>query len=651
MSIRVILTLVLAPLVLAACETVHVPSGPVAGGPLAPDEILLVQNETRALTFRSCKGCTNKGGPLHLRFRLNGDNLIYQVAHAPLSNRPFQPKAPYWINVPIWFNGLQGMSLGLGGFDFAEASKVTGADGRTWYVTDWYWNGFLYKDLDRHGESYPFASTERTREHRRAILALMREKIAAGMQIDTWPLEFTIPTVPTGVEWMRARTLTGEAALAAFADPASAYEQHVAAVDQAQVDHSAGLKAADSANRSYQRFVARELTPLTVAGLVGQRNCPGLPYPLEINYSPPETFYGEAQNALRRATCYTEALEAFDPDALADRYEEVAGEESALFSETYGIERFSLADGEKEAAEAVASVNLALERADYLFKGGDITAKKRARARREQQQQTAMMQGLMAGLQGVEQTLQQRHDMAAARIARLQAEAVRNHVRKQRATTAAATTARTAGTTAAQTGATTAAQAGNAAAASGSTGSSPAAGKAPAGPMLTVYQASSAITSLPSDIPHCDQHQLDAARSQEVACTAVRLVSLPMVSAGDPERCTGDAERDVIDALESAVIGGIYRMQSVTRGELEKLRAHGRERTTATAGLFFEQDAARAQHELIEWKYGLSKAGRTALYFHDRTELVSHLRHRNCAAIRWEKPDGSTRIERLDRVQ
>jgi hypothetical protein len=628
------------------CETNEavLPAQPVAGPPLGANEIMLVDAQTQALTQQNCQGCSNAGGPAHLRLRLEGNNLAYQIAYAPLSNRPFDPDALYRVGIKIWFGGRPGHSLWLEGFDFSDARKVEGPDGLTYYFSDWYWNAAPYQNLVLEATNYPVLAFDFTRRDNLKILKLVQSKMTAGEKIVSWQMDFQFASKQGELLWTK-RNLRGDAALAALRDPAAAYAKYIEPIDAAYFAELRKRKAATGHNKAYRRFVNRVLKPHTLEGVVKKANCPSLPYRLEINYHPPQTFYDEGGNAVRRAECLHNALNAYDPDRLIEAYEKHLDEETSLFSTTYDIERFSLEESLEQPRQTARNIKVALNRADYLFEGGDITAQKRARKRAAQNREAASMQALMSGLQNLERDLQHRHDLAANRVARLQAQGVRNYrakLREQRARSDYRQTAsprRPASERQPEKVADTA------------SAGTKSASTAAAGPMIAVYQANSRITSLPKDIPHCDQNVLPQDRSLAVKCQAVKLVTLPRLGGKNPQSCSGDEEVDILDGYEASIIGGIYRMQAVTRGELERLRAEGERQTGKMTGLFFEQDAARATSRLIEWKYAHSKAGHGYRYFLDKTELRSFVRNNDCVAVRWTKSDGSTFIERLDRVR
>lgn len=197
-------------------------------------------------------------------------------------------------------------------------------------------------------------------------------------------------------------------------------------MDIAFVKNRVRKLATGPANSAYRTVVARNLPPLTVAGLVKQVNCPGLPYRHEYNYHLAQTFYDEGKKSQARADCIKRALAAYSPDALADLYEELSAAEMSLFAKSHGIERFSPIDADRQMKLAANDIQGTPNRADYLFEGGDFTARKRAQQRRSQEQQRAQMQGPMSGLQSIQQRLQQRHDGAGSRVAALQAEGIRN---------------------------------------------------------------------------------------------------------------------------------------------------------------------------------------------------------------------------------
>lgn len=637
---------------LSACQTTenHIPSQPIGKAPPAADEFILFDSLTWALPYQGCHGCPKDGGPVQVRVRLNGNNFIYQIAYAPLPDHRFDLNKLYNVEIKVWFNGRSGYSTILRDISFDDAKKETGPDGRSYYVTDWMWSGVHYNITSLGTDPYIFGKVyENIRNDRLKTLKAFHDNIAAGVHMKPWQLELTSVNYKANTSWHAQRTLHGDAAIAALKNPQAAYEQHFAAMDAAIFEDKAKTRAAQNDNKAYKQFVALELEPLTFEGIYNKAKCPALPYRLEYNYHPAQTFYDEAEKSLRRADCLNKVLANYDPGALADRYEQLSEEETALFEKTHGIKRFSLKDAHAQSRDATAYIRTALNRADYLFEGGDYTARKRAQTRRAQQQQRAQMQGLMAGLQGLQSSLQQRHDAAASRVARLQAQGVENHRRKlqaqrnQLSATARSATSNTA----------------SASSSSGSTGNNNSSSgqqtakvTAPKGPMIAAYQAASSITSLSKDIAHCDPGgAFDSTRIHEVKCTAVKLVRLPMLSPYRVKKCTGNPEVDVIDAHEGAIIGAVIRMQSVSRGELEKLRAIGKQRTNHLSGLFFEQGEPQASNELIEWKYRQTRQGTVDMYFRDRTELRTYVRNNNCAAILWTRVDGSTHEERLDRVR
>lgn len=170
--------------------------------------------------------------------------------------------------------------------------------------------------------------------------------------------------------------------------------------------------------------------------------------------------------------------------------------------------------------------------------------------------------------------------------------------------------------------------------------------------MITVYQASTSYTWLPSDIAHCDPGVLGAKRAGEIKCRAVEIVTLPMLFTDSIERkCTDNLDVDKVEACEATIIGGTYSMNAVTRDELAKLKALGDRRNSKTAAIFHMQHKTSAASEVIQWRCAWSRAGFGKMFFRDRTELVSYMRKHKCSTIEWTRPNNSTWVERLDRVR
>jgi vacuolar-type H+-ATPase subunit E/Vma4 len=647
MSIRRFILLALTSLGLAGCQTTgsELPSTPVSGGPLAANEVLIADGWSRSMLYKNCPECMNDGGALQVRMRLVGNNYIVKVAYAPPPGRSLDPGKVY--RVGFMWDRIHDNGLKIMDFTFAGGERVTHGDGRTYWVSDWLWNAATYNHLVNGKNIYLGYYGKEPHKKQLESLDHIRAKMAAGEKVLPWSLAIDFQPHINYRLW-RDRYLSGEAAIAALNDPESAYERHFAAMDAEMLAHRQKKKDAQPANKAYRAFVARNLVPLTVDGLLEEAKCPGLPYPIEYNYHPAQKFYDQAGWALQRADCYNRVLNAYDPGALADRYEEVSEEESRLYAETFEQKRFTLQGADKQTRLAAGEINTALKRADYLFKGGDYTARKRAQKRREQQQSRAQMQALMSGLQGIQNTLQQRHDLAASRVAALQAQGVNNYRRKleaQRSGTAALS-AKSAVSAAANSS-----RSSSASTASSSSGAAQTASMA-SGPMFTVYQASTTYKSLPSDIAHCDPGVFDAKRAGEIKCRAVELVTLPMLFTDNIDRkCTGNPDLDTVEAYEATIIGGIYSMNAVTRDELAKLKALGDRRNTKTAAIFHMQHRKSAAHELVQWRYAWSRKGFGKLYFQDRTELVSYVRKHNCTAIEWTRPDNSTWVERLNKVR
>jgi hypothetical protein len=634
-------------LFLSACQTTSTPSLPAQpiGGPVSePDEIVMFDAVTPSMTRRACNGCDNNGGPVQLRLRLNGDNFIFQIAHAPSPKERFDPKKLYKLEVLVWFNGRPGISTSLRGFSFGDARRETGPDGQTWYVTDWMWSSVQYNITTLGKKQYIFgSSTDMSLEHRRKTLKAIRDYIAAGSTFKPWEMKLELGNF-RGVEKHLERTLHGADAIAALKDPATAYEQNFAAMDEVIYEDKRKKELARDDNNAYWRFIRQELTPLTVNDMIKKAKCPDLGHRLQYNYHPIKDFYDGGNQSLRRAECYNKVLTDYDPDALINRYEQLSDQEDALFAKTHGIKRWSLDSALKQTGPAAREVRVAVDRAEYLFEGGDYTARAHAKQRANQRRERAQMQSLMSGLQGIQNTLQQRHDQAAARVAQLQAQGMANHrARLQAQRNQLSATSRSAASSA-----TSSSSSRN----TSSSSQQVAKATAPREPMIAVYMAASNITSAPQNMAHCDPGgAFDGNRIHEVKCRGVKVVRLPMLSPSRVKKCTGNPDTDVIDGHEGAIIGSIIRMEAVTRGELEKLRSIGKRQTNHLAGIFFEQAEPQATNELIEWKYEKTREGTIDRYFRDMTELRSYARNHNCAAILWTRADGSKYEERLDRVR
>ena len=634
-------------ILLSACQTTNTPSlpdQPVGGPATEPDEIVLFDAVTPPITRRACNGCDNNGGPVQLRLRINGDNYIYQIAHSPSPKEKFDPKKIYNLEVKVWFDEKPGVSTSLRGFSFGDARRETGPDGKTWYVTDWMWSSVQYNITTLAKKQYIFgSSTDRSLEHRRKTIKSFRDNITAGTKFKYWQMGLEIANF-RGVEKHVERILYGADAFAALKDPATAYEQNFAAMDEVIYEDKRKKELARDDNNAYWQFIREELTPLTVNNMIKKAKCPDLGHQLAYNYHRIHDYHDAGNQSLRRAECYNKILTDYDPDALIKRYEQISDQEDALFEKTHGIKRWSLENALKQSDPAAREISIAVDRAEYLFEGADYTARAHAKQRANQQRERAQMQSLMRSLQGIQSTLQQRHDQAAGRVAQLQAQAMANHrarLQAQRNQLSATRSGTSSSTTSTSSGRS-----------AGSSSLQVAKTTAPREPMIAVYMAASNITSAPQNMANCDPGgAFDGDRIYEIKCRGVKVVRLPMLSPSRVKKCTGNPDADVIDGHEGAIIGSIIRMEAVTRGELEKLRSIGKQQTNHLAGVFFEQAEPQATSQLIEWKYEKTREGTIDRYFRDMTELRAYAKNHNCAAILWTRADGSTYEERLDRVR
>lgn len=127
---------------------------------------------------------------------------------------------------------------------------------------------------------------------KRVSLDHIRARMAAGETVILRDMQIDFPMNANRTGWKDCY-LSGDHALAALDDPQAAYGRYFAAMDIAFVENRVRKLATGPANSAYRTVVARNLPPLTVAGLVKQVNCPGLPYRLEYNYHLAQTFYDE----------------------------------------------------------------------------------------------------------------------------------------------------------------------------------------------------------------------------------------------------------------------------------------------------------------------------------------------------------------------
>lgn len=410
-----------ASLALSACATTpqsHELIWPVADEPLGTNEIVLADSST------SVFGNNTDLGIVQVRVRFNEDNYIYQVAFSA-SDQGVEPNLRDTYEVTVSFTEAK-LNLILRDFSFAGGETVMGVEGRKYIVSPWHWHAEHYLAVNKPESDY--AKLIGTSFRQPAVKNILRK-------LPSWR-ETSGPVKPIrmffsnrrawadvpGVQRLKDNTLAGESALAAFEDPESVYTQYFGEPHGAQVAEANRKKAAEAANQAYRTFVYQSFVQLTLTDKIKRAKCPSLPY-MARSYDPPAEWYQQGDIAVTRANCLTELVNSYDPNHLISAYERNLDQESKLYASTYGIERFSLEDALDTVNQVVRDIQIAGERAQALYDGGDYWSERNQQRKADQARQAQAMRGLVQGLQSLDQTLQAQNRQTEANVRRLQAQA------------------------------------------------------------------------------------------------------------------------------------------------------------------------------------------------------------------------------------
>lgn len=410
-----------ASLALNACATTpqsHELIWPAADEPLGANEIVLTDSSASMLGNKANLGI------LQVRVRFTEGNYAYQVAFSA-SDHGAEPNFQDIYQVTVRFVDPN-LNLDLEPFTFAGGQTVLGSEGREYIVSTWHWHAEHYLAVNEPDSDYAtLIDTSFVQSRVKNILRGLptwRETSGSVKPIGMYFTNRRDWAAFPGIKRRKANTLTGESALAAFEDPESIYTQYFGERHGAKVAEANRKKAAEAANQAYRTFIYQSFVQLTLTEKVKKGQCPSLPYMLR-SYDPPAEWYRQGDIAVTRANCLTELVNSYDPTPLISAYERNLDQESKLYASTYGIERFSLEDALDTVNQVVRDIQIAGERAQALYDGGDYWSERNQQRKADQARQAQAMRGLVQGLQSLDQTLQAQNRQTEANVRRLQAQA------------------------------------------------------------------------------------------------------------------------------------------------------------------------------------------------------------------------------------
>lgn len=634
---------------LAACQTTsptHWAPIDVTGTPLGPNDLMLVNIQMqppgqKCTNMRVAKCRNTPRERLVAQFRFNGHDFAYRVAWAP--HNMAKPSLDTAYVIRIKRRPRSGpKALTISAVDFTGAELVTSATGDKYWLSQWIWNPATYKGIQQD-ENY-LGADYITREDYVGTIWQFLPKQPDGYRGYTAniDLDITVFTDP-GTSYhsiFGKRNVLGEDALKALAEPEKYYEMRFAEMDAEFMEEVTRKANAEDANIRYRRFVNTEYRPLTVNGLMNE--CPGLPGRMKIGYNPPEEFYQEGDNAMRRANCIDRLLQDYDPETLIAKYEATLDREAELFAETYDIERFSLEEALDQTDAAEKQIPIALARAEWYYDGGDETSDIYARKRREKQQQRAAAQSLMQSLQQMQSAAQQQYEESAARVRALQRQGIRNYNRQRRAANSSSRPLPQPRPVRRQ------ADGDNVQIAASS---SDQAQQTVSGNLHTVYMATDRIRSLrPAGPFGCipDTDLVSTERQRQTVCTGRNQLKMYLWGSIDPARCKGESgDHNFIEATVGQTIGTVNSIEHLTEGEARRLVESGNVEGPHSA-IFYRADKVRAESALTEHYYRKFKPHRVPnTYYKDRTEIIGIARNNQCDAVHWlDYSTGQLRVQK-----
>ena len=399
---------------LSACQTsggsTVYNSVDLEGNALKQDEAMLI-NARMYSPYATCRHehCTQQNRRwLIVEMKFNDLNFAYRVGYQspggrkPRSTEKFDLYFGYRFNRQYWQYELRGI-------DFSRARKVVSNGGRTYWLTDWFWDATAYQHLQLANNKYSPHMTADSIQRNQALIKLLKNRTKGPDRAVSWDVALVGGEnlwSSKFSELYEKRRLRGSDALAALENPKQVYEDKILPIDNAYTDYRAKRKNAARDNQVYSRFIRKNFVPLTIKGGVRSQKCPILPGMANIGHNPPNEFYGLADQAVQRGQCLDKVLNSYSLDPLIDTYAELQKEEERLFSNTVGEERFSIEAAVKEIDWAVNELKLAADQATRLYDAGDQTARIWAKKRKAQQQEAAVMRSLYAGLQNLNSQMQ-----------------------------------------------------------------------------------------------------------------------------------------------------------------------------------------------------------------------------------------------------